>query len=372
MTAPSRGLSTLAAIALGLAACGGGGDAGNPVQHTLSVQKLGNGSGTVTGGGIGCGATCSASLVPGAAVTLTAAADPGSTFAGWTGCDGVAGATCNVTLDGDRAVTATFEPVAVTYVLTVQKSGSGSGTITGGAIGCGSTCSSSVAAGTAVALTATPDAVSTFAGWSGCDGVTGATCNVTMGADRTVTATFEPATGSGSIELVNHHCIAVDQLYVRPSSSPTWSANQLLVPAAANGGTFTLAGVAVGVYDVRAVALDGVSWTTSGIAVTAGGTFTWSLFMPAGTGCLTVVNNTPYTIEYLYDPLSPSGCNGNVWGTERLGGLQILPDATFTLSNVPQGAHDFWARSLTSAVDYRVCGMGVPGGGTFTWYLIPP
>jgi hypothetical protein len=41
-----------------------------------------------------------------------------------------------------------------------------------------------------VTLTATPDAFSTFTGWSGCDMVSGMTCTVTMNAARSVTASF--------------------------------------------------------------------------------------------------------------------------------------------------------------------------------------
>lgn len=43
-----------------------------------------------------------------------------------------------------------------TYQLVVQKSGTGSGTVTGGPIDCGATCSAALAAGTSVTLTATP------------------------------------------------------------------------------------------------------------------------------------------------------------------------------------------------------------------------
>jgi Divergent InlB B-repeat domain len=57
----------------------------------------------------------------------------------------------------------------------------------------GAACSHAFETGTAVTLTATPAAGSTFAGWSGggCSG-TGA-CTVTMISDQTVTATFSPS-----------------------------------------------------------------------------------------------------------------------------------------------------------------------------------
>jgi hypothetical protein len=56
-------------------------------------------------------------------------------------------------------------------------------------IDCGATCSASFDAGTVVALTPTPNATSTFTGWSGACSGTGP-CAVTMDAAKSVTATF--------------------------------------------------------------------------------------------------------------------------------------------------------------------------------------
>ena len=81
-----------------------------------------------------------------------------------------------------------FTTNLITYTLTVTKAGTGIGTVTStpAGIDCGATCGASFTAGTAVTLTATPDAGSTFAGWSG-DTSNG---QVTMNADKNVTATF--------------------------------------------------------------------------------------------------------------------------------------------------------------------------------------
>jgi hypothetical protein len=56
---------------------------------TVTVEKRGTGSGTVTSspGGIDCGGTCASQFDAGASVGLTAAAAPGSAFAGWSGGD---------------------------------------------------------------------------------------------------------------------------------------------------------------------------------------------------------------------------------------------------------------------------------------------
>ncbi|MGH2984129.1 MAG: PKD domain-containing protein [Solirubrobacterales bacterium] len=77
------------------------------------------------------------------------------------------------------------------HSLTVSKDGTGSGTVTSSPAGisCGDSCQASFDAGTLVTLTASPDASSTFSGWSGACSGTG-TCQVTMDQARSVTATF--------------------------------------------------------------------------------------------------------------------------------------------------------------------------------------
>lgn len=92
-----------------LAACGG---ATAPSQLTLSVSV--NGAGTVTSSptGIDTSATDEADFEDGTIVTLTAAADAGSSFAGWGGaCASAVGTTCDVTMDAAKSVSATFDLV---------------------------------------------------------------------------------------------------------------------------------------------------------------------------------------------------------------------------------------------------------------------
>ncbi|MDD3652468.1 hypothetical protein [Immundisolibacter sp.] len=83
-----------------------------PGNFTLTVSKAGTGSGTVTGTGFSCGADCTESYPEGTAVnvTLTATANPGSTFSGWSGqgCSGTGPCTVNTTITGNLSVTATF------------------------------------------------------------------------------------------------------------------------------------------------------------------------------------------------------------------------------------------------------------------------
>jgi hypothetical protein len=84
-----------------------------PPQHTLTVTKGGTGSGTVTSSpaGISCGSSCSASFDYNTLVSLSVSAGTGSSFTGWSGaCAGTG--TCQVTMDGAKGVTATFNLAA--------------------------------------------------------------------------------------------------------------------------------------------------------------------------------------------------------------------------------------------------------------------
>jgi galactose oxidase len=77
------------------------------VSHALSVALGGSGAGTVSGGGLSCPGVCGIDATGGTVATLTATPAAGSTFTGWSGdCSGTG--SCAVTLDQDRAVTATF------------------------------------------------------------------------------------------------------------------------------------------------------------------------------------------------------------------------------------------------------------------------
>lgn len=79
-------------------------------EPTLTVARSGAGTGAVSSEpvGIDCGTTCESGFAAGEEVTLTATADAGSEFIGWSGggCSGTA--PCVVTLNADTNVTAKF------------------------------------------------------------------------------------------------------------------------------------------------------------------------------------------------------------------------------------------------------------------------
>ena len=163
------------------------------IIKTLNVVKTGTGTGTITSvpAGIACGIHCSYEFSNTDVVTLTALADGESAFRGWEGCNAVDGAACGITMTWDATITATFEH---NITLDVTKTGTGTGLIMSdpAGISCGDVCSNTYwpSEGTVVTLTATSDAGSTFAGWTGCGAATGNTYAITMTAAASVSAAF--------------------------------------------------------------------------------------------------------------------------------------------------------------------------------------
>ncbi len=182
-----------------------------PLQQ-LSVTKAGSGDGEVSSApsGISCPsgtrACPPASYRKGTSVILTATPADGSVFQGWSG--DCAGQTCEVPMDRDTSVRATFEPRDLVHSLSVSKEGKGAGTVSSEPAGvkCGSLCSAWFLRGTPVILRANAAAGSSFGGWSGsCSGTE--KCLVVMNDDESVTASFtaspaETALARGLSEMV--------------------------------------------------------------------------------------------------------------------------------------------------------------------------
>ncbi|MCA9679681.1 MAG: choice-of-anchor D domain-containing protein [Myxococcales bacterium] len=160
-------------------------------QYTLTASTNGSGAGTIAGGGISCSPTCTATLFQNDVVNLGATPAAAGTgyqhvFTQWGGACNGAGA-CQVTMDGDKDVSATFTKQ---YQLSVGHAGAGGGTVTGtGGFSCAAgTCTRFYDSGTAVSLSAAPNAGSAFAAYGG--DCSGGSCNLTMNAAHSVTATF--------------------------------------------------------------------------------------------------------------------------------------------------------------------------------------
>lgn len=93
-----------------------------PTTATLTVTRAGNGEGKVTSSpaGINCGNSCEADFGLNSNVTLTAEPQGQSTFLGWTGACTGADATCVVTMDQARTVSANFTQSARARIVATQ------------------------------------------------------------------------------------------------------------------------------------------------------------------------------------------------------------------------------------------------------------
>jgi exo-beta-1,3-glucanase (GH17 family) len=168
--------------------------------RTLDVTIQNSGFSTVTSdiGGIHCGYPdfdCKETFVPNQVVTLTATPSEGFSFMGWSGgtCDGNV-ATCKITMDSAKQVSANFLPYLSVKVTNSSPQGGSITSTDPTGIDCGSTCSISVPQGSFVTLSAKPTQGYQFSGWSGGGCEAGkATCLVRIDqSNREVSASFTP------------------------------------------------------------------------------------------------------------------------------------------------------------------------------------
>lgn len=185
--------------------------------QNLSVTLAGAGTGRVTSTPVGIDCqkttgTCTKGFAQGGSVTLTAAADAGSSFAGWSGegCTGTG--TCVVTMSQARAVTATFTSIPADTITVSAVGPLGlTGTLQPGGTLNGRAITSSVVInlstsnaapqftfyvdpGTQPTLTFTANAGATFTSWGGaCTGTaTTATCTPTPRSKNDVIVNLAP------------------------------------------------------------------------------------------------------------------------------------------------------------------------------------
>jgi uncharacterized repeat protein (TIGR02543 family) len=144
-------------------------------QYSLFVTTLGSGSVSAQP------SSTTWKYLAGTSVTLTATAVPNFVFTGWSGACSGSNATCVVTMDAAKSVTATFTAQYSLFVTTL-----GNGTVSASP----TSSTSKYLAGTVVRLTATAGSDSQFSSWSGACSGTATTCDVTMDAAKSVTATF--------------------------------------------------------------------------------------------------------------------------------------------------------------------------------------
>jgi uncharacterized repeat protein (TIGR02543 family) len=215
-------------------------------SYSLTVNKSGTGSGTVTSNpaGINCGATCVFAYASGQSVTLTPTPASGYDFSSWSGaCTG--SEACIVSMDAAKSVTANFTAIpAGSSVLSVTKTGLGSVTSLPVGIDCSGICNAAFANGTSVTLTAAPVTGYYFAGWGGaCSGQ--GTCTLTINSNQTATANFAQIPSGNpllTITVTGGGTVATNPSGMTCSSTcsypfPTGTAVSL-IPSANTGQTF--------------------------------------------------------------------------------------------------------------------------------------
>ncbi len=153
----------------------------------LSVGIHGRGTVTSSPAGLTCTTACTALVAPSTVVTLSAVAEPGWRFVGWSGGPCTGTAPCPVTMTADTTVSAEFRPFFMLRVIGVG----GHGVVRSAPNGilCGKFCTKAFLQGAVVTLRAQAAAGYRFVGWAGdCHGAKG--CRVTMSRARDVVALY--------------------------------------------------------------------------------------------------------------------------------------------------------------------------------------
>jgi uncharacterized repeat protein (TIGR02543 family) len=291
-----------------------------------------------------------ASYNSGTVVTLTATPAAGYSFTGWSGSATGTASSVAVTMDANKTVTANFE--AITYTLTTAAAPTAGGSVSR------SINAASYNSGTVVTLTATPAAGYVFTGWSGSATGTASSVAVTMDANKTVTANFQPITYYTLITLANP---TAGGWVARSPNAVTYPAGTVvaLTVNPVNGYVFTgWSGDASGSATTVTVTMDGnktvtanfqlpVNYTLSTTASpTAGGSVSRS-FNAANYSAGTVVTLTANpAVGYVF-----TGWSGDAGGTE--------PSVAVTMNSNKTVTANFAIQSTT----LRILENATPTGG---------
>ncbi len=163
----------------------------NPTDTTIPEQKAYTLTIQSANGTVVCN-PAKTTYAHGETVTLTATANAGYAFAGWSGDASGTASSVTLTMDGSKTVTANYTQKA--YTLTIQ---SANGTVV-----CSPT-KTTYAHGETVTLTATANAGYAFAGWSGDASGTASSVTLTMDGSKTVTANYTQKAYTLTIQSAN-------------------------------------------------------------------------------------------------------------------------------------------------------------------------
>jgi hypothetical protein len=177
---------------------------------------------------------CAATLAPNAACSIEVTFRPTSS--------GAKDASLEIKGAGANPLVIVLSGTAAFQVVTVSKTGPGSGTVTSNPAGieCGSGCNNAYTIGTTVTLTARASEGSIFTGWSGaCSGLE--SCVVTMREAKSVVATFAPRPAAGVISGRWSGTDSSRPAYISVSSAADDSF--LKVVTVASDGSFEVSGL---------------------------------------------------------------------------------------------------------------------------------
>lgn len=185
-----------------------------PVNYPVAITQTGAGQVQVSGTSRVCRPRCDLQIKSGTELVLTAVADSGAVFSGWSApCQNQA-AECRTVVSGPLAIEASFVAAVVNTDLSVRTEGSGQIRSAALSAPCRGACTLSVAVGSRLEFSAEADEGQEFTGWDGaCQGID--VCRLTVQPNNTVTARFavktNPEAGQNFIVVTNPHASALSQ-----------------------------------------------------------------------------------------------------------------------------------------------------------------
>lgn len=299
--------------------------------RTLTITKDGTGQGAVVSSpvALSCGSTCFADFTDGTAVVLTAMADPGYGFYGWSGGGCSGSGTCTVSLTGDELIFATFGPIQ----WNVTGATNGNGTVS---------CASPVNDGLTTTCTITPSvgyrlsALNDSAAGDVLASVSGGVYTTSaLTVNRTVTATFAPSLVTNALSAA-----PVSSVF---GQSVTFTATLTGVnPAGLPGGTVAFKDNGATIAGCGAVALTATGATTSDASCTTSA-------LAVGTRPITAVSSG----DASYGGVT-SAVTSYVVGKASTSVALVDSPSSPTLNGVPV--------TLTATVSTTGPGVGTPAG----------
>jgi Domain of unknown function DUF11/Bacterial Ig-like domain (group 1) len=324
-----------------------------PAQLTaVSWTCTGGGGGSCTASGSGNISDAAVSLPVGATATYTvhttiAASGPTSVTNNATV---TAGGTVTDPSTGNN-VAVDLDSIGALQTLTLTKTGAAGGTVATvpASISCGATCSGATGSfvnGTQVVLTATAVPGGSFTGWGGACLSAGAstTCNLTMTANMTVSATFVPppsisvSSGSGQSAAINTAFAAPIRALVVDSLGNPLAGSTVVFAVPPSGASATLSSTtavtnAAGIASVTVTANGsaGAYLVSAGIMGTAAST-TFSLSNYGLPASVTVVSGSGQSVTVA------AAFGASLIVVVRDAVSQIVPGATVTFAAPTTGA----------------------------------